>query len=470
MLTLIFTSFSLLLLPILRQTRYSWVTASVTLFILAALYSSLIFSFTGTPHSWSSRITTDSLSSPLIVLTLWITGLIIIASQSSLISKNKPINYIFLITLLNAILLYTFAANNLILFYILFEASLIPTLLIILGWGYQPERLQAGIYLMIYTITASLPLLIRLLYSFHSINHLSLFLIQENSLVPIIRTSLWWFITIAAFIVKMPLFTVHLWLPKAHVEAPVAGSMILAAILLKLGRYGLLRLAMLFVWINKTATPIFSRISIWGACITGLICIRQTDIKSLIAYSSVGHIGLLVAGTISNTVWGWASSITIILAHGLCSSALFSLANITYEFTKTRRIYISKGLLSLFPLTTLLWFIISAANMAAPPTINLLGEIILITRATFTSLYLIPSLLIISFIAAGYSLVLYTTSQHGWPPLFLSLGHLFNSRNAVTTSLHATPLLLLIAAPEVITLWTWFLSILYICLPSKKTK
>ncbi len=115
---------------------------------------------------------------------------------------------------------------------------------------------------------------------------------------------LWWFIIVMAFIVKIPLFITHLWLPKAHVEAPVAGSMVLAAILLKLGSYGLLRASSVFTWVNNSLTCFFCSIALWGACVTGAICTRQTDIKSLIAYSSVGHIGLLIAGRMSNSMWG----------------------------------------------------------------------------------------------------------------------------------------------------------------------
>jgi len=116
--------------------------------------------------------------------------------------------------------------------------------------------------------------------------------------------NLWWFTTVIAFIVKIPIYLTHLWLPKAHVEAPVAGSIILAAILLKLGSYGLLRVRIIFIWANRFLVSIFVSISMWGACITRFICIRQNDIKSLIAYSSVGHIGLLISGVMSNQIWG----------------------------------------------------------------------------------------------------------------------------------------------------------------------
>lgn len=148
---------------------------------------------------------------------------------------------------------------------------------------------------------------------------------------------------------KLPLFSVHLWLPKAHVEAPVAGSIILAAILLKLGGYGLARIIIIFNHLNKTLINPIIAIAIVGGVITSIICLRQSDIKSLIAYSSVGHIGLMVTGILSNSKLGIQARLAIIIAHGLRSSALFCLANIRYSITITRSIVLTKGMLTIIP-------------------------------------------------------------------------------------------------------------------------
>lgn len=154
---------------------------------------------------------------------------------------------------------------------------------------------------------------------------------------------------ILGFLVKLPLFSVHLWLPKAHVEAPVAGSIILAAILLKLGGYGLARMVIMFNYINKLLVAPIVSVAIIGGVVTSIICLRQTDIKSLIAYSSVGHIGLIVAGILSNSKLGIQARLAIMIAHGLRSSAIFCIANINYGITSTRRILLTKGIISIIP-------------------------------------------------------------------------------------------------------------------------
>jgi NADH-ubiquinone oxidoreductase chain 4 len=228
-----------------------------------------------------------------------------------------------------------------------FEGSLIPTLFLILGWGYQPERVQAGIYLLFYTLLASLPLLVAIFYIYSQVGRLFIPFILKDLLVE--GSSLLYLAIIFAFLVKMPMFLVHLWLPKAHVEAPVRGSIILAGVLLKLGGYGLLRMFNLLTPLGIKLNYLWVSVSLVGGCLVRFICLRQTDLKALVAYSSVAHIGLVLGGLITLNYWGICGAFTLIIAHGLCSSGLFCLTNISYERLGSRSLIINKGLLNFIP-------------------------------------------------------------------------------------------------------------------------
>lgn len=351
----------------------------------------------------------DILSYGLVLLSLWICSLILLASES----VNKYNNYknLFLlnIVILLLLLVLTFRRISLFIFYLFFERRLIPTLFLILGWGYQPERLQAGVYLLFYTLLVSLPILIGIFYLINKIGSINFYLINNF----IFNYDLLYFCLLCAFLVKIPMFLVHLWLPKAHVEAPVSGSIILAGIILKLGGYGLLRVVSFLQLINLKYSFVWIRIRLVGGVLVRLVCLRQTDLKSLIAYSSVAHIGIVLAGLLTITYWGLCGSYTLIIAHGLCSSGLFCLANVSYERLGSRSLLINKGLLNFIPAITLWWFLLSSANIAAPPTLNLLGEISLLNRIVSWSWLSIIILSLLSFFRAAYTLYLYSFSQHG---------------------------------------------------------
>lgn len=347
-----------------------------------------------------------------IYLRIWIIFIIIVARERVKILNNFHSVFIFVNLILLVRLIFRFRALNYLFFYIRFEVSLIPTLILILGWGYQPERIQAGVYMLFYTLTLSLPLLVSLLYIFYEsgtlVINFNLKLLSQD-----FRRVIWYFSRVIAFLVKLPIYVFHLWLPKAHVEAPVAGSIILAGVLLKLGGYGLIRLLPMFQKMRIFYSWLWVSLSLWGGVVVSLLCLRQVDMKALIAYSSVVHISLVLCGLIIFRFWGFIGSVVVMVGHGLCSSGLFCLANIVYERLGRRSLLIRKGLLRFIPRIGLWWFLIRVGNIAAPPSLNLVGEVRLIIRLVRWRRLSILVLALVSFFGARYTLYIYSLSQHG---------------------------------------------------------
>nr|YP_009164821.1 NADH dehydrogenase subunit 4 [Tityus serrulatus]AKU46797.1 NADH dehydrogenase subunit 4 [Tityus serrulatus] len=419
--------------------------------ILFSLSTMLPLSFIKIPlHSstymYSNFLTMDLMTFCLISLSILITTLMLLASSNIKININL---FTFLIMTLLFFLLLTFLSPNMILFYISFETTIIPTFLIITYWGIQPERLSSTLYLIFYTLGASIPLLLILMKLNNQFMTLSFWMmsyIQPN--LPF----LWILILLGAFLVKLPMFMIHLWLPKAHVEAPLAGSMILAAVLLKLGGYGLMRMFHLFYKSLNKMIPILMSISLMGGIITGILCIMQTDMKALVAYSSVCHMSLLLGGAITLTQWGTSGAMSMMISHGLCSSSMFQLVTLLYSSTHTRSLILTRGMLSLFPSLILWWFLMSANNMAAPPSMNLFSEIsLLMGLLSWSYLILIPFMMI-SFISASYSLILFSTTSHGLP-LMNSPQCNFYPRDYLSIFLHWLPLNILIIKMDLMMMW-----------------
>nr|BBI37602.1 NADH dehydrogenase subunit 4 [Trimmatom sp. 'Shima-isohaze'] len=453
---------TIMLMPTTWLISPKWLWPTTLAHSLAIATLSLSWLYSPVSSGWASLnsiMALDPLSVPLTVLSCWLLPLMILASQNH--TNTEPLNrqrmYITLLISLQAFLIMAFSATEVILFYVMFEATLIPTLIIITRWGNQTERLNAGTYFLFYTLAGSLPLLVALLLLQNSTGTLSLLTLHYSPTMPMlsIGDKLWWAGCLLAFLVKMPLYGLHLWLPKAHVEAPIAGSMVLAAVLLKLGGYGMMRMMVMLEPLTKQLSYPFIILALWGVVMTGSICLRQTDLKSLIAYSSVGHMGLVAAGILTQTPWGFTGALILMIAHGLTSSALFCLANTNYERTHSRTMVLARGLQMVLPLMTTWWFISSLANLALPPLPNLMGELMILTSLLSWSWWTIALTGAGTLITAGYSLYMFLMTQRGpLPPHIISLNP-SHTREHLLLTLHLLPLLLLIAKPELIWGWTY---------------
>nr|YP_025971.1 NADH dehydrogenase subunit 4 [Ninox novaeseelandiae]AAP47815.1 NADH dehydrogenase subunit 4 [Ninox novaeseelandiae] len=429
-----------------NTTSHSLLIASISLYWLLPTYY---------PHKVTTPWTgLDQISSPLTVLSCWLLPLMIIASQYHL--QHDPMQrkrmFILTLTTVQPFILLAFSATELTLFYIMFEATLIPTLVLITRWGTQPERLTAGTYLLFYTLTSSLPLLVALLHLHAQTGtlHLTLLKMSLPTLTPSWTNLLSGLALLTAFMVKAPLYGLHLWLPKAHVEAPIAGSMLLAALLLKLGGYGIMRITPLMNPVPTYLYYPFLTLALWGALMTSSICIRQTDLKSLIAYSSVSHMGLVIAASMIQTSWSFSGAMILMISHGLTSSMLFCLANTNYERTHSRTLLLMRGAQSMLPLMSIWWLLANLTNMALPPTTNLMAELTIMISLFNWSMPTIILTGTATLLTATYTLHMLLTTQRGPLPTHITSIPNSNTREHLLMTLHILPLLLLIMKPELI--------------------
>nr|YP_010586519.1 NADH dehydrogenase subunit 4 [Pseudostenophylax fumosus]UZZ44320.1 NADH dehydrogenase subunit 4 [Pseudostenophylax fumosus] len=434
MMKFIFTGVSVVVMCFMKDVfwmvQYSFYFL-MGLFMLLPLKGYLVFNL-------SYIFSCDIISYFLILLSIWISGLMILSSFKIYLKGFHLSLFIMNISFLLLMLICTFSTMNLFMFYLFFEGSLVPVLLLILGWGAQPERLQAGFYLLFYTMVVSLPLLMGIFYLFAESFSLSIYMINSGSLS--FNSILIYLVMLGAFFVKIPMFLVHLWLPSAHLEAPISGSMILAGIMLKLGGYGIIRVLKVLSFLNMSFNSYFIMLSMLGGFLVSLMCFFQMDMKALVAYSSVVHMGLMLAGLLTQTCWGVSGAYLVMIGHGLCSSGLFCLVNFNYERLFSRNLILNKGMLSMMPSLSLWWFMFLSSNMAAPLSLNLLGEIMLISSLVAWSYVLMVLLGLVSFFSAGYSLYLFAFVQQGVSSLNLNNYYLIESREFLLLLLHWIPL------------------------------
>jgi NADH-ubiquinone oxidoreductase chain 4 len=340
----------------------------------------------------------------LLFLSIFIWIIVIFCYKKTI---KKSINFFIWIRILIINILLFFSIKNLILFFFIFELSLIPITVIILGWGYQVERIQASIYLIMYTIFFRLPFFICIITYTNSINNFILlnnnFILLNNFIILLI---------VLLFIVKFPIYFFHLWLPKAHVEAPVTGSIILAAILLKIGTYGFIRILRIFIY-KKFFINLLIMIGFIGCFLSIFICIFQIDQKSLIAYSSVNHITIIFLCLVTYFFISLKASIIIIFIHGLISSSLFNFSNLIYERFNRRHIFFIQSILLTQPLLILFLTISLIINFSVPPFIRVISEILIFITFINWNIFFCFLLLLLIFISCYYSIYLYNLCTHG---------------------------------------------------------
>ena len=352
----------------------------------------------------------DGISILFVLLTAFLMPICIVASWKSI--KTRVVEYMIAFLVLETLVIGVFTSLDLFLFYIFFEGTLVPMFLIIGIWG-GANRIYASYKFFLYTLLGSVLMLLAMLWMAHETGTTSIPELKKYAFDPAVQPFLW-LAFFASFAVKMPMWPVHTWLPDAHVQAPTAGSVILAGILLKLGGYGFILFNLpMFPVASQMFAPFVFTVSVIAIVYTSLVAFRQTDMKKLIAYSSVAHMGFVTLGIFAGNDTGVQGAVFQMLSHGLISSALFLCVGVIYDRMHTREIAFYGGLTARMPWYAAIFLMFTMANVGLPGTSGFIGEVLTMTGAYQVSTW--AALIAASGVifSAVYALTLFRNVMYG---------------------------------------------------------